>query len=161
MNCYNHPNQVAVAQCSDCNKGLCSQCATAYSIPICNFCNKSRIGNERTRIIKEILAILIGGCVLTFLFSKLLSTPVGKSNYTVSFDTITYIILFYICAGVIAGWQTLNRLTPRMFLVLPIIGWLIYFAFKLFLSYWVGLIMLPVRLVRNILRLIKLQKITT
>lgn len=160
MNCYNHPSEAAVAQCFDCGKGLCSQCATTYSLPICNSCNKSRISNERSRIIKELLVIFIGGGILTFLFVKLLSMPVGKNNYTVPFDTVAYIILYYICAGIIAGWRTLTKITPRMFLVLPIIGWLIYFALKLFLSYWVGLIMLPIRTVRNIVRLVKLQKIT-
>lgn len=159
MNCYNHPTQIAVAQCQDCGKGLCSQCATTYSIPICNSCNKSRIKGERSRIIKELLVTFIGGFVLTYLFSKLLSTPVKEGGHTVTFDTVTYLMLFYICAGIIAGWQTLTRITPRMFLVLPIIGWLIYFALKLFLAFWVGLIMLPIRTVRNIIRFIQLQKI--
>lgn len=153
MNCYNHPTQTAVAQCQDCGKGLCSQCATTYSIPICNSCNKSRISSERSRIIRELLVTFIGAFILTYLFSKLLSTPVREGGHTVPFDTVTYIMLFYICAGLIAGWQTLTRITPSMFLVLPIIGWIIYFAIKLFLAFWVGLIMLPIRTVRNIMRL--------
>jgi hypothetical protein len=27
MNCFNHPTQTAVAQCVDCGKGLCPECA--------------------------------------------------------------------------------------------------------------------------------------
>ncbi|KAA6309523.1 hypothetical protein EZS27_038999, partial [termite gut metagenome] len=36
MNCYEHSIQPAVAQCPDCGKGLCTECASAYSLPICN-----------------------------------------------------------------------------------------------------------------------------
>ena len=159
MNCYNHPPQTAVAQCQDCAKGLCSQCATIYSMPICGSCNKSRINNERRSIIKELLVIFIGGLILTYFLSTLFSTPVGESGHTVRFDTFTYIMLFYICAGTLSGWQTLTSITPSVFLVLPIIGWLIYFAIKLFLAFWIGLVMLPIRIVRNIIRLTQLQKI--
>jgi hypothetical protein len=47
MNCYEHPVQSAVAQCPDCGKGLCAECASAYSLPICNRCNKKRINAEK------------------------------------------------------------------------------------------------------------------
>lgn len=159
MNCYNHPSIVAVAQCSDCGKGLCPQCASAYSIPICKPCNKLRIKNERSRIIKEMAITFIFGAILTFIFYKFLSRPVIEGGTKVSFNALNYIVLFYISAGLIAGWQTLNRITPRMFLFLPLIGWLIYFAIKLFLSFWVGLVMLPIITIRNIIRLTKLSKI--
>lgn len=158
MNCYSHPSQAAVAQCSDCSKGLCSQCATTYSVAICNVCNKSRISNERSRIIKELLFTAIFGIGLAYLNGRYLFFK----DASFSLKTIVgyYIIFIYLFAGIVAGWKTLTSITPRVFLVLPIIGWLLYFAVKLFLSFWVGLIMLPIRTVRNILRLIKLQKIT-
>lgn len=158
MNCYNHPSQAAVAQCSDCGKGLCSGCAAAYSAPICNSCNKSRISNERIRIIKEILFTIVFGVALAYLNGKYIFFK--DSSFSLRTTVEYYIIFTYIFAGIVAGWKTLTNITPRMFLVLPIIGWLLYFVLKLFLSFWVGLIMFPVRMVRNILRLIKLQKIT-
>lgn len=158
MNCFNHPPQIAVAQCVDCRKGLCSNCATSYSMPICIPCNTNRIKGERSRIIRELLVTYILGALLTFLFVKLLSTPVKEGGTTVPFNTLSYVIIFYISAGLVAGWQTLNRITPRMFLFLPLIGWVIYFVLKLFLAYWVGLVMLPVRTIKNLIRLIRLSK---
>lgn len=45
MNCYYHPDRSAVAQCVDCGKGLCAECANKSSnkIPICPTCAKRRL----------------------------------------------------------------------------------------------------------------------
>lgn len=157
MNCYNHPTQTAVAQCQDCGKGLCTQCATTYSIPICNSCNKSRISSERNRIIKELLFTFIFGVGVAYLNGKYIFFK--DASFSLETTIFYYIIFTYIFAGIVSGWKTLTAITPRMFLVLPIIGWLIYFALKLFLAFWVGLIMFPIRTIRNIVRLVKIQKI--
>ncbi len=61
-------------------------------------------------------------------------------------------------SGIIPGWKTLTRIMPSVFLFLPIIGWVLYFIVKFALSVVVGLVMLPVRTVRNIARLVALQK---
>lgn len=157
MNCYNHPTQIAVAQCSDCSKVLCSQCATTYSIPICNSCNKSRISNERSRIIKELLFTFIFGIGVAYLNGKYIFFQ--ETSFSLKTTIWYYIIFIYIFAGIVSSWKTLTAITPRMFLVLPIIGWLIYFTIKLFLAFWVGLIMFPIRTIKNIVRLVKIQKI--
>lgn len=158
MNCYNHPPQTAVSQCSDCGKGLCHQCSTTYSIPICNTCNASRISSERIRIIKELAFTIIFGVGLAYLLGEKLFFQ-GHS-FSLKTTVLYYVIYTYAFAGIISGWKTLTRITPRIFLVLPIIGWILYFVVKLFLSFWLGLIMLPIRTIRNVTRLIKLQKIT-
>ena len=58
-----------------------------------------------------------------------------------------YIILLqaYMFGAVAAGWKTLTRITPRTFLFLPIIGWLIYFGVKAFISLMIGWVALPIR----------------
>ncbi|SNR14464.1 conserved membrane protein of unknown function [Tenacibaculum jejuense] len=70
---------------------------------------------------------------------------------------------FYIGAALVAGWKALNSITPRIFLVLPVIGWVIYFILKLFLSSIIGVFILPIRLIQRIrqLYLIKRQSNTT
>ena len=40
MNCYNHPDLPAVSSCIDCNKGLCIECSSRYTFPICVECIK-------------------------------------------------------------------------------------------------------------------------
>lgn len=157
MNCYNHPQQTAVSQCSDCGKGLCHECATLYSEPICNICNKSRISSERIRIIKEFLITFIFGVVVAYLVGEKLFFQ-GHS-FSLKTTVLYYVFYIYAFAGIVSGWKTLTSITPGIFMVLPILGWVLYFAVKLFLSFWIGLVMLPIRTIRNILRLRKLQKI--
>lgn len=38
MNCFEHPDQSAVAQCGNCSKGLCVECATKYQPLSCRSC---------------------------------------------------------------------------------------------------------------------------
>jgi len=159
MNCFNHPRETAVAQCSDCGKGLCHDCSTNYTFPICNTCNKKRINNERVEIVKELLVTFSFGILVAYFTGQLW---MFDSDYSFSMKTyVTYYIIFiYIYSGIVSGWKTLTRITPAVFLILPLIGWLIYFAIKLFLAFWLGLIMLPIRTIRNIARLSELNKIT-
>ena len=41
------------------------------------------------------------------------------------------------------GWKALNKITPQMFLFLPIGGWIIYFLIKALLSCLIGGIIAP------------------
>lgn len=58
------------------------------------------------------------------------------------------LLVAYGVAGTPCGWRALSSMQPRMFLFLPIIGWLIYFGIKLFLSYWIGYIAMPMQIVK-------------
>ena len=165
MNCYNHTDQSAVAQCSDCGRGLCPECASCYSIPICNTCNKRRIADERNRIIQE-MALTFGlGLLLTVLFLcfTLLYFTHGQlpNNPPQPYVVLSVMSFFYILSGITPGWKTLTRITPNVFLFLPLIGWLVFFYFKFVLALWLGIIMLPIRTVKNIYRLRTLKKIIT
>ena len=50
MNCFNHTDDNAVAQCQDCQKGLCTTCSKLYVLPICKYCNDYRISQEKKDI---------------------------------------------------------------------------------------------------------------
>lgn len=157
MNCYNHSLQPAVAQCPDCGKGLCSGCAASYSIPICSSCNKRRINAEKSGIIKELLLTFGLGILLTVLFVEWS----GTGSNPLKHDIMTYMIFTYLFCGIVPGWKALSGITANIFLFLPVIGWVFYVIVKLLLSLCVGVIMLPVKTIRNISRLMWLQKIRT
>ncbi|MDR2918779.1 MAG: hypothetical protein LBV72_05390 [Tannerella sp.] len=156
MNCHNHIDQVAVAQCPDCSKGLCAECASVYSISICKVCNRKRINAEKSEIIKELLLTFGVGILLAVPFARW--TNEGLSFHLI-YSIISYAIPIYVFSGIVPGWITLTRITPTVFLFLPIIGWILYFIIKLCLSICIGLFMLPIRTIRNIFRLKTLQKI--
>lgn len=44
---------------------------------------------------------------------------------------------------VFAGWKGVTSIQPRMFLFMPIIGWIFYFGVKLVISVFAGLILAP------------------
>ena len=114
MNCYNHPDLPAVSSCIDCNKGLCIECSSRYTFPICVECNKNRISHERSEIIKDFFIIFGGGAVITFIVLSLLNSQ--NRNLPI----MSYIMFFYAYSSLVAGWRFLNRITADYFLFLPI-----------------------------------------
>nr|WP_321355578.1 hypothetical protein [uncultured Draconibacterium sp.] len=62
----------------------------------------------------------------------------------------SYPFLLYMGLGLVSGWKALGRVTPQIFLFLPILGWVIYFLIKVVLAMFVGLIAFPVRIIRNL-----------
>lgn len=44
------------------------------------------------------------------------------------------------------GWKTLNMITPSFFLWMPLLGWVIYFIVKFFLSMVIGIFVAPFKI---------------
>jgi len=141
MNCFNHPEEVAVASCIDCGKGLCRNCASLYQMPICNECNLKRVKNDKGNIIRVYLPSIV-------LFAAGLGIGISNGDFQMGF------LLGYIFAGTPWGWKIVTFLQPRMFLFLPLIGWLIYFIIKVAFAVGVGLIALPIGFIKLIIGLV-------
>lgn len=127
MKCYHHPDRDAVATCTECGRGLCKECADVYSKPLCADCAVSYAKRIKENLEK---AYLLSAILL--LFSAILIFSPGVDPHAEGF-----IAAFFI-ACVPYGWYKLSAITPRMFLVLPILGWLIYFGIKFALSVCIG-----------------------
>ena len=151
MNCINHPSESAVSQCHVCGKGLCVDCTNKYSKPICPDCFSNSLKKQkRTVVIEILLTILVGlpvAIILDLLVNDTFKTP--DSFWESRF------FLLYTGLGLVAGWKTLTRITPQVFLFLPILGWVFYFLVKAILSLFVGLVAFPVRTIRNLTLLFK------
>jgi len=145
MNCYNHPEEVAVASCIDCGKGLCKKCASLYQIPICNECNLKRVKSDKGNILRVYLPSII-------LF--IIGLVIGINNGNFGFG----LALGWVSAGVPWGWKIITFIQPRMFLFLSFFGWLIYFLIKFTLAYFVGIVALPIGLVKMILSIVSAHK---
>ena len=129
MNCYFHPNEPAVTQCAECGRGLCRDCASAPGGNLCRNCIEKAKSEKRALLIRSI-------AIFAIVFVLCLSAP-GAPFFVA-----------LLVAGTPCGWRALSGIQPRMFLFLPIIGWLIYFGIKLFLSYWIGYIAMPMQIVK-------------
>lgn len=154
MNCYYHPETGIVATCQDCNKGLCKNCSDKFSIPICATCNGNRGAAEKTKIITELgWMIGIGAVSILFLSGS------GPAKHIIKQQPLLYVFYFYMFVAVVAGWNKLNKFTARYFLFLPLIGWVIYFIVKLYISAIVGFFIAPFRIYKNISRLTVINQI--
>ncbi len=158
MNCFNHPTITSVATCQDCQKGLCTTCVSRHKTPICKGCLAKRKREQKSSIYKELLlTFVIGVLSAYFLIEYLYVSGSANPKYQNVENIVSKGMLFYVGASLVSGWKTLNRITPSVFLFLPIIGWLFYFIIKFLLSIVVGLFMFPIRLFQNLRRLYLLK----
>lgn len=131
MKCHKHYDMDAVSNCVDCGKAMCPQCTEKFTFPICDSCNLSKITADKNKLIKNsvIMAVL-------FIF--------GFFNSEEGF--FSALLFGYFLAGIPWGWSTLNKITPNIFLFMPIIGWVIYFIMKLALSATIGMFVTPYKI---------------
>lgn len=144
MNCFYHPNEAAVAQCVDCSKGLCTQCASTYKIPVCTNCND-------TRRRKDIIAYGLPLCVYIVLFI------VGyRWNFmaTKGFPDMQ-IMSGYVLMSIVSGYQFVNKILPFRLLSADGGTWLIYYAFKFVLYAVAGFFTAPFTIGWNIYKFIR------
>ncbi|MBQ3203346.1 MAG: hypothetical protein IJB36_06875 [Clostridia bacterium] len=137
MACYKHSDREGVAQCNDCGRFLCAECADSFTTPLCVGCATERAAAIKGELIKNI-AISV---VLMIIGIVVIKSPLG-----------------ILLAGIPYGWAILNRMTPSMFLWMSWVGWLIYFFIKLLLAYVIGLIALPIKLIKWIVELVSINR---
>ena len=94
MNCFHHTQDSAVAQCSDCGKGLCPECAGKYSPILCTPCFQKRKRNEIRRSILSLL-LLVALFVIGFQWDFLASYGYARwaSGYTLMAIWSGYILI--------------------------------------------------------------------
>ncbi|MBQ6848485.1 MAG: hypothetical protein IJN76_00325 [Clostridia bacterium] len=137
MVCHKHSDREGIAQCNDCGRVLCTECANAFNPPLCVNCARERASTIKGELIKNI-AISV---VLMIIGIVVIESPMG-----------------ILLAGIPYGWSILNRITPSMFLWMSFAGWLIYYFVKLLLAYAIGLIALPIKLIKWITELVSIQR---
>lgn len=138
MRCHQHPSLDVVATCRECGRGLCSGCSSKYNVPLCASCAHSRINSEKSEITRSFIASI----VLAFAALVFTSGAPPASRF----------FLMYAFAGIPWGWRVLTRITPNVFLFMPLIGWVFYFSIKLTLATWVGVVALPIFVIKRVNR---------
>lgn len=153
MNCFYHPTDVSTAICQDCGRGLCHHCSKAYETPICIACNRERIKSDKTYLMKDFAIIFgLGGLFFLF-FGGIIFSSSAK------FNLFLLLYSYYLFCSIVAGWRFLTKISPNFFLVLPLVGWLIFFLIKGMISVFVGPFILPYRVYQNIKRWKELNEI--
>lgn len=131
MKCSKHYERDAVSQCLDCGKALCPECTNKFSVPLCDHCALSRIAADRQLLVKNSIMMIV---LFIIGFSLSNGSLPGR------------LLNGYFWAGIPWGWSILTKITPRMFLFMSWIGWVIYFFVKCMLSAMIGMFVTPYRI---------------
>lgn len=138
MKCYKHYDRDVVSQCLDCGKGLCPECTDRWSFPVCDNCAQSRAGADKNSVRKQVLFMMV---LFVLGFWYIFTSTLAEESFGVSL--IAGVVAGYMFASIPCGWGFLNRITPNIFLFLPLFGWLIYFFLKAVMALFIGWLVLP------------------
>lgn len=155
MNCMQHVSLPAVATCQKCGVGLCQQCASKYTPPICDSCvaanyRKRKSGYVVSFIASVVIALLtMGICVYAMLTTQPDSVALQPEYRLRLIGVITFYGVLFGCFP--QGWAGLTSITPKMFLTMPCLFWYFFLVIKAGLALFVGPIFLVVRIVQFVL----------
>lgn len=175
MKCINHPERDAVASCKICGKSLCPECANRFGqIPYCLPCVKSSYIVQRNELhqtiskCKKIGVALVIACIISSIFILLFMGPdflfdelsiINSKPLYIIACIFSYIIALYLAFCIPFGWSALNKLTANIFLILPILGWIFYFMFKILLAFYIAPFACPITVLSKKKKIKKLDSI--
>lgn len=144
MNCFNHTQEPAVAQCSDCGKGLCPECAERYQPILCTPCFQKRKRSEIWRSIFSLLsliALFVIGFRWNFLATKGFEDMRGMSGY--------------VLMAIWSGYLFAEKFIPYKMIAGTNWQWVFYYIFKLLLFVIIGVFTAPFTCLWAVFRVIK------
>ena len=100
---------------------------------------------------KQFLCSGAGRITLILIFYAiflLLITALSTTNATPVLYAIAAVSAFF-------GWKFLNKLQPDIFLIMPIIGWIIFFVIKGILAILVGIFVAPYVMAKAVANMIQ------
>ena len=83
----------------------------------------------------------------------------SRHNLSIISEIIVGVPLGLIVCGIPSGWRFLNKITPNIFLFLPVIGWVIYFVVKTVLSVFCGIFTLIYTVIKSFVQINKANKL--
>lgn len=141
MNCLKHPEEIAVAQCIECGKGMCVTCVGEQQKPLCNSCRQElrrhTIGMVLFRIILYIALFFIG-YKLNFMKSEATSEAQFVSGYALM--------------AIFVGWHFFSSFVKWRLVQGSLATWAIYYVIKLCLSAVAGFFIAPIVILWNLIK---------
>ncbi|MHC5202138.1 hypothetical protein [Myroides sp. LJL119] len=102
--------------------------------------NYAHLLYEKNRYIKDNQVMVLSGIIGVLLAYFMLSSPSFPKEGLLNWNSLLtiYGVAFYFGFSFIAGWKLLHGFTARYFVVLPLIGWLIYIFLKFAFALIIG-----------------------
>ena len=162
MKCHKHYEMDAVSTCLDCGKTLCPDCTEKYTIPSCDECAYFDFDVEQKSIKKSFIlsSVLF---VLSFALILFLNFLIQMDEFgfiqVITIGLLLSLWYGYNVGAIVWGWKALNKITPEIFLFMPIGHWILYFLIKLALSSFVGIFVTPFFIFKYVKRYKKLSEL--
>ena len=110
MKCFYHTDVDAVAQCVDCGKFLCKDCASKYKPVLCDECYQTRVNDRNLNLVseaKQVIKVYVKGVVfglaIAFIVTGIIYSVVAQDSGDLvglmNLLNILRIILFFIGFG--------------------------------------------------------------
>lgn len=131
MKCITHRDREAVHYCQICKQTICRECSDLLG-NVCILCAERECKDEK----RSFWITIVGSICLGLAGLWLVLDSRMYSSGIIAIGSAVIMILFF--AGIPFGWQALNRITPDIFLILPLAGWGIYFLIKFMLAGCIG-----------------------
>lgn len=130
MKCISHVSRDAECYCNICGQPICGECRD--KLAGCIYCAEKAVRDFK----KEwIISIVLFVCSFLFmLVSAIKVMPLEEIIFGILISLVSSLAI----ASVPFGWNGLNKLTPNIFLFLPLAGWALYFFIKFTLSFFLG-----------------------
>ncbi len=77
------------------------------------------------------------------------------TGHSVADYVISILVSGAIGGGIRYAWRFLSFITPNIFIIMPIIGWVIYFFIKLMVSFFIAPFLFVIKTIMNIVALLK------
>lgn len=95
--------------------------------------------NNTSNSLKKFFSTSVGRIVLSTILYVILFGII----YALAMTGATFIILFFAVAFTVFGWKALTKITPNIFLIMPVGGWIAYYIIKGSISFFIGLFVAP------------------
>lgn len=154
MNCFYHIMVPAVAQCRNCGKFLCRECATRYSDMICEDCAYAMRDQEHRRIVRRNLWT-IGTFITVALFAASALYETGTFQYFWQI-VIGALEAGFFFAGIPFGWHALRNIrVPDDIIVFNLAFLVIMFSIRVVGSIMIGWLLLLFYMLRSLFYALK------
>lgn len=151
MKCYYHSDREAAGRCVRCGRALCQDCIPAYGDVLCGNCiseiEAERQQAEAKQLKRDLTRFWIATAIgVIMMFGIMCQALAEIPRYNISVLGFIWTLSIYMGvafltgSGIIYGWEKISDYMNRagFILILPIMGWLIYFGLKLCGAVFVG-----------------------
>ncbi|MBP3938558.1 MAG: hypothetical protein IK955_04060 [Clostridia bacterium] len=105
---------------------------------------------EEKKSFKDFICSPLGkGAMIAVLYVVILGVFVLLLTSTYESSSGIPAVIMALCFGFF-GWKSLNKIRPSLFLIMPVVGWLFYFAIKGLISVIIGMFIAPFVISRKV-----------